>query len=87
MMPGITYREHEFRMSPGDKLFVYTDGVPEAVNKENEQFGTDRMLETLNRNREAGPKDLLENMKADIDAFAGEAPQFDDTTMLYFCYD
>ena len=87
MMPGITYREHEFRMSPGDKLFVYTDGVPEAVNKENEQFGTDMMLETLNRNREAGPKDLLENMKADIDAFAGEAPQFDDTTMLYFCYD
>ena len=85
-LPGIRYTEHPFRMEPGDKLFVYTDGVPEAVNKENEQFGTDRMLETLNRNREAGAKDLLEQMKEEIDAFAGEVPQFDDTTMLSFYY-
>ena len=86
ILPGLTYREHAFQMNPGDKLFVYTDGVPEAVNTANEQFGTGRMLEVLNRNREAGPKELLERMKEEIDAFAGEAPQFDDTTMLYFCY-
>ena len=85
-LPGIKYREHTFQMSPGDKLFVYTDGVPEAVNKDEEQFGTDRMLEVLNRNMEAGPEELLEQMKKEIDAFAGEVPQFDDTTMLYFCY-
>ena len=87
IMPGVTFEEHEFHMSPGDKLFVYTDGVPEAVNKENEQFGTDRMLETLNRNRDAGPKELLECMKAEIDAFIGDVPLFDDTTMLCFQYD
>ena len=85
-MPGIRYREHEFLMSPGDKLFVYTDGVPEAVNKDHEQFGTDRMLEALNRNKDAGPRELLEYMKQEIDAFAGDVPQFDDTTMLYFYY-
>jgi len=85
-LPGVRYTEHPFRTEPGDKLFVYTDGVPEAVDKENRQFGTDRMLETLNRNREAGAKELLEQMKEEIDAFAGEIPQFDDTTMLSFYY-
>ena len=83
-MSGIRYRQHEFQMGPGDKLFVYTDGVPEATNIDNEQFGTDRMLEALNHNREADPKKLLINLKEEIDAFAGDAPQFDDTTMLSF---
>ena len=85
-VPGITFREHTFQMDPGDQLFVYTDGVPEAVNKENEQFGTDRMLEVLNRNKDAGVRELLARMKEEIDAFAGEVPQFDDTTMLCFHY-
>ena len=86
VMPGMNCIEHEFRMNPGEKLFVYTDGVPEAVNKDNEQFGTDRMLDVLNRNIDAKPEELLARMKAEIDAFAGEVPQFDDTTMLYFHY-
>ena len=86
MMEGLSYREHVFRMNRGDRLFVYTDGVPEAVNKDDEQFGTDRMLEVLNRNMEASPRELLAKMKAEIDAFAGDVPQFDDTTMLCFQY-
>ena len=85
-MAGIKFREHTFRMNPGDQLFVYTDGVPEAVNKDNEQFGTDRMLEVLNRDRDAGPEILLSRIKEEIDAFAGDVPQFDDTTMLCFHY-
>ena len=85
-LPGITYHEHVFQMNPGDKLFVYTDGVTEAVDKENNHFGTGRMLEALNRNRDAGARELLEYMKEEIDAFAGNVPQFDDITMLYFCY-
>ena len=85
-LPGIRFREHAFHMDPGDQLFVYTDGVPEAINKENEQFGTDRMLEVLNRNRNAASKVLLTQMKEEIDAFAGDVPQFDDTTMLCFHY-
>ena len=86
VMPEVTFREHTFQMNPGDQLFVYTDGVPEAVNKDNEQFGTDRMLDVLNRNRDAGPKEQAVRMKEAIDAFAGEVPQFDDTTMLCFRY-
>lgn len=85
-MPGIRYRENAFQMDPGDQLFVYTDGVPEAINKDEEQFGTDRMLEVLNRNIDAGPEKILACMKEELAAFAGEVPQFDDTTMLCFRY-
>ena len=86
VMPGIRYREHTFRLDPGDQLFVYTDGVPEAVNQDEEPFGTERMLDVLNRNRDAGSKELLVRVKEEIDAFAGDVPQFDDTTMLGFRY-
>ena len=86
VMTGVRYREYPFVMNPDDQLFVYTDGVPEAVNQDDEQFGTDRMLEVLNRNRTAGPRQLLLRMKEEIDAFAGDVPQFDDTTMLCFHY-
>jgi sigma-B regulation protein RsbU (phosphoserine phosphatase) len=66
----------------GDTLFVYTDGVPEATNAKEELYGTDRMLEALNQNPGSGPMELLPTVKADIDAFVGDAPQFDDITML-----
>ena len=85
-MSGLKFRDREFKMNPGDRLFVYTDGVPEAINKENEQFGTERMLAVLEQNKDAQPKEILERMKAKIDAFCGDVPQFDDTTMLYFRY-
>ncbi len=83
---GLKYREQTFQMNPGDQLFVYTDGVPEAVNQGNEQFGTDRMLEVLNRNKNVRPEEILSRMKSEIDAFVGDVPQFDDTTMLCFQY-
>ncbi len=66
----------------GDTLFVYTDGVPEATNAEEELYGTDRMLAALNQNPTGGPTELLPEIKADIDSFVGDAPQFDDITML-----
>ena len=86
ILPGLQFQDRKFRMNPGDRLFVYTDGVPEAVNKDNQQFGTDRMLQVLNRNTSAEPEELLERMKEEIDAYCGDVPQFDDTTMLYFQY-
>ena len=81
-MEGIRFREHEFELFPGDSLFVYTDGVPEATNANNELYGTDRMLEALNSNPNATVKELLTNVKTSIDEFVGAAPQFDDITML-----
>ena len=85
-MENLLFREHSFEMHPGDKLFAYTDGVPEATNTEEELFGTDRMLEALNRNPEASPEELLKEVRKSIDAFVGKAPQFDDFTMLSMYY-
>ncbi len=86
-MEGIRFRDHEFKLEPGDSLYVYTDGVAEAANADDELFGTERMLEALNRNPEAGTKELLENVKEAVDIFVGAAPQFDDITMLCIKYD
>ncbi len=85
-MEGMRFKEHEFKLEPGDSLFVYTDGVPEATNAQNELFGTDRMLEVMNRDPGAAPQTLLSDLKKSIDAFVGDAPQFDDITMLGFSY-
>ncbi len=81
-MEGIRFREHEYVLDPGDRLFVYTDGVPEATNSREELYGTDRMTEALNTLHDPSPRELLEYMRKDIDSFTGDAPQFDDVTML-----
>jgi len=67
-------------------VFVYTDGVPEAVNEKLEQYGTDRMTAKLNRLKEMKQEQVLEEMLRDIRNFAGSAEQFDDITMLSFTY-
>ncbi len=87
VMEGARFREHEFELHPGDSLFVYTDGVAEAMNVKNELFGTERMLAALNSDTEASPEQLLQNVRSAIDEFVGDAPQFDDITMLSFRYD
>lgn len=65
-----------------DMLFLYTDGVPEATNANEELFGLERMTAALNTDLSANPEQLLSNVKSAVDAFVGEAPQFDDLTML-----
>jgi len=86
-LSGIRFSEHPFELHPGDSLFVYTDGVPEATNASDELFGTDRMLRALNRNPDASPEELLATMNKELDAFVGDVPQFDDITMMAFHYD
>ena len=81
-MEGLMFKDHEFELNPGDSLYVYTDGVPEATNDKNEQFDTDRMLAELNKDPNASPEELLAAVKAGIDDFVGDAEQFDDITML-----
>ncbi|MBR5336872.1 MAG: PP2C family protein-serine/threonine phosphatase [Lachnospiraceae bacterium] len=85
-MEGIPFKEHDFELFPGDTLFVYTDGVAEATNSENVLYGYDRMLAALNRNTNSSLKELLVGLREDIDGFVGEAPQFDDITMLGLHY-
>ena len=86
IMEEILFKEHEFEMYPGDSLFVYTDGVAEATNAEEELYGTERMLDALNQNPDADPKTTLGNVLDGINAFVAEAEQFDDITMLSMKY-
>lgn len=85
-MEDFPYTQYEMQLEPGDRLFVYTDGVPEATNAENELYGTDRMLEALNKEQGIEPKQLLSNVRTSVDAFVKDAPQFDDLTMLSLTY-
>ena len=86
VMDGMTFRQHEAKLEPGDTLFVYTDGVTEAQNADFELFGTDRLLEALNREPDADVESLITNTTKSINDFVADAPQFDDITMLAFYY-
>ena len=81
-MEGIRYRSGIVQLQPGDKIFQYSDGVPEAMNRKNEQYGMHRLEKVLVQNSQKTPAELLPAIKADLDAFVGEAEQFDDITML-----
>ena len=85
-MEGVRYRINEITLSAGDRIFLYTDGVTEATNENNELYGEDRLLSFMNRSLELDPTKLLPKLKKDIDKFVGKAPQFDDITMLMFDY-
>ncbi len=85
-MSGIKYKENTLTLEPDTKLFVYTDGVPEAENLHEEQYGFDRFLSVLNKNKAADPKTLLSAVSADVHKFAQNRPQFDDITMLCIHY-
>ena len=85
-MDGVKFKRFELTLEPGDKLFLYTDGVPEATDANNGMFGMERMLAVLNENREKDPQGILDGVRASVDAFVGEAPQFDDLTMLCLEY-
>ena len=83
---GIKYKEYELDLEPGSGLFVYTDGVTEARNEEGELFGTDRMIETLNKDPDLAPGETIERMRGTLREFSGSAEQFDDITMLCMKY-
>ena len=85
-MEGTRYTEYELQLKPGDKLFLYTDGVPEATDKEDMMFGNERMLSALNKNTEADSKQLLMNVRTSVNAFVKDAEQFDDLTMMCLEY-
>lgn len=82
----VTFKEHEFSMEHGDTIFVYTDGVTEATNKEEELFGENRLIETLNLSPAATPLRAVQGVMDAIDLFVGDTEQFDDITMLCLKY-
>ncbi|MBR3359714.1 MAG: SpoIIE family protein phosphatase [Lachnospiraceae bacterium] len=85
-MPGIKYKEYDLLLKPGAKLFVYTDGVPEASNEEKEFFGIERTVAALNQKMDETPQKILENVHNAVNTFVADAPQFDDLTMMCLQY-
>ncbi len=85
-MDGIRYKLFELDMSPGDVIYLYTDGITEAENIKEELYGEERLITFLNSNSFAGMEELCDAVKENVDLFAGEAPQFDDMTMLALKY-
>ena len=81
-MDGVKYQEYEIQLRPGSKLFLYTDGVPEATDAEGKQFGMDRMVDALNIQPDGDPTEMLANVRRAVDEFVKDAEQFDDLTML-----
>ena len=80
------FREYDIQMAPGDKLFLYTDGVPEATDKEKKMFGTERMLASLNTAPDSSAEDILRRVSEDMKGFVKGEEQFDDVTMLCLEY-
>ena len=85
-MEGIRFKDREFDIPKGGKLFLYTDGVAESINRSQEFYGTDRMLDALNECKGLSPKATIEHMHESLNEYAGGADQFDDTTMLCIEY-
>lgn len=83
---GIEYQTQSFDIRPGDRIYLYTDGVTEAENSEGAQYGTDRLLDYLNKNRKRPPGEILEGLRSDLNDFEEGTEQFDDITMLIFEY-
>ncbi len=83
-MENMKYKDYEWELKQGDKLFVYTDGVTEAMDSDNAQYGTQRMLTVLEKHKACSMEEILYYVKDDIDSFVGKSPQFDDITMLGF---
>lgn len=85
-MHGLKYRDYELKMDPGSKIFVYTDGVPDASNHAGDRYGVNRLEAALNRTADASPEEILSFIQKDIDNFVNGAKQFDDLTMLCLEY-
>lgn len=85
-MEDMRYKEGSVKLAEGDRIYLYTDGVPEATNADNEMYGSERLLNILNKHKDKTPENLLMEIKADVDRFVEEAPQFDDITMLCLEY-
>ena len=86
-MEGIRYRKNELQLVPGDKLYLYTDGVTEATDNNTELYGEQRLLDFVNSIENVEPESLCKLIKEDVDKFVGTAPQFDDITMLALNFD
>ncbi len=83
-MPGYKYQNFEVQLQPGDTIFTYTDGIPEATNEKDEEFGMERLQKVLNDAKDDSVRLMCRKVRMAVKEFSGKAPQFDDITMLSF---
>ena len=83
-MPGYKYQNFEVQLQPGDTIFTYTDGIPEATNEKDEEFGMERLQKVLNDAKDDSVRLICRKVRMAVKEFSGKAPQFDDITMLSF---
>ena len=84
--PLIKYSENQIRLYPGDRIFLYTDGVTEAKNEEGRFYGDKSMLACINEHSDASPAETVTALKDALAAYSGTAEQYDDITMLSFLF-
>lgn len=85
-MSGIEYTSCETRLNPDDSIFLYTDGITEAMNTNKEFYGEKRLMEKLNVTTQVSMENILSEIKSDVASFSQEEPQADDITMLALKY-
>ena len=85
VMSGLPYNERTIHLEPGDSLFLYTDGISEAMNPKGELFGDARLIETCSQ-ASASAKAMIGRMEQRVSAFVDGATQYDDMTMLSLLY-
>lgn len=83
-MDMVKYKKQTLTLEKGDEIYLYTDGVTEATDSNEELYGEERLINHLNSLGKHTCKEICESVKGDVDKFVGEAPQFDDITMVSF---
>ncbi|MFA5147001.1 MAG: PP2C family protein-serine/threonine phosphatase [Candidatus Omnitrophota bacterium] len=82
LFPQTSISTAEIGLESGDVLAIYTDGVVEALNGNNEQFGTERLSRSVTENRSLPPRAIIEKIQDELKSFTGDEPQFDDITLM-----
>ena len=82
VLDDISLEERELDLASGDTVVLYTDGVTEAINEQEEQFGQDRLVEVIMRSGDLSSQNLIERIKDEVTTFAQGQPQFDDFTLV-----
>lgn len=82
VLPGSTYEVAATRLDAGDWLVIFTDGVVEAMNAKDDEFGEAKLMQVIEREAGTAPAILLKNLLSALDAFVGNTPQHDDMTCL-----
>jgi serine phosphatase RsbU (regulator of sigma subunit) len=82
VLPGVSMENRTVHLNPGDAVILYTDGIPDAINSMEEEFGLDRLIHVANENRHLSAPEIVDAIRRSVTDFVGSTPQFDDLTLV-----